>query len=70
MNNKGADQSVHSHSLISAFVICFLEFCIISKLAISKMSMFQLVSVAESIFVGNSEARFFHIWASMRENKQ
>ena len=24
-NNKGADQSVHPRSLISAFVICFIE---------------------------------------------
>ena len=30
-NNKGADQAVHPHSLISAFVICLLE-TIISKL--------------------------------------
>ena len=26
-NNKGADQHVHPPSLISAFIICFLEIC-------------------------------------------
>ena len=34
-NNKGADQSVHPRSLISAFVICLLE-SKISKLASCK----------------------------------
>ena len=37
-NNKGADQPVHPHSLISTFVICLLE-SIISKLAKSKISL-------------------------------
>ena len=45
-NNKGADQPVHPHRLISAFVICFLE-NIISKLATNEISIFQLVSVVE-----------------------
>ena len=44
-NNKGADQAAHPRSLISAFVIRLLE-SIISKLATSKFSIFQLVSVA------------------------
>ena len=26
-NNKGADQPAHSHSLISAFVVCSLDTC-------------------------------------------
>ena len=38
-NNKGADQSEHPHSLIRAFVICFLD-NIISKLATTKISIF------------------------------
>ena len=38
-NNKGADQPVHAHSLISAFVICLLE-SIISKIAKSKILIF------------------------------
>ena len=46
MNNKGADQPAHLHSLISTFVIRLLE-SIISKLATSEISIFQLVSVAE-----------------------
>ena len=41
----GADQPAHPHSLISAFVIHLLE-CIISKLASSKIPIFQIVSVA------------------------
>ena len=45
-NNTGADQPAHPHSLIRAFVICFLE-SIISKLATGEISIFQLVSVAE-----------------------
>ena len=38
-NNKGTDQPAHQCSLISAFVIRFLE-SIISKLATSEMSIF------------------------------
>ena len=45
-NNKGADQPVHPHRLISTFVICLLE-SFISKLASSEISIFWLVSVAE-----------------------
>ena len=43
---KGADQSVHTCRLISAFVNHFLE-SIISKLATGEISIFYLVSVAE-----------------------
>ena len=46
MNNTGADQPAHPRSLISAFVICFLE-SIISKLAPGEISILFLVSVAE-----------------------
>ena len=46
MKNKGADQPAHLRRLISAFVIHLLE-SIISKLASSKISIFELVSVAE-----------------------
>ena len=46
VNNKGTDQPAHRHSLISAIVIPLFE-SIISKLAISKFSMFYLVPVAE-----------------------
>ena len=45
-NNKGAGQSAHPHSLISAFVIHLLV-SIIPKLATSEISIFQLTSVAE-----------------------
>ena len=45
-NNKGADQPAHPRSLISAFVIRFLE-SIISKLAASEISIFELVPDAQ-----------------------
>ena len=45
-NNTGADQPAHPRSLISAFVIHFLE-SIICKLATGEISIFYLVSVAE-----------------------
>ena len=45
-NNTGAEQPVHLHSLISAFVMRCLE-SIICKLATVEISIFQLVSVAE-----------------------
>ena len=45
-NNKGADQPAHPRSLIIAFVIHILE-SIISRLAISEISTFLLVFVAE-----------------------
>ena len=38
-NNTGADQPAHPRSLISAFVVCFLE-NFISKLAIGEISIF------------------------------
>ena len=49
-NNKGADQPVHQHSLISAFVIRCLD-RIIPILAISKISRLELISAAERAFV-------------------
>ena len=54
-NNKGADQPVHAHSLISAFVIRCLD-SIISLVSISKISSLQLVYVAE-------QAGLSHIWS-------
>ena len=45
-NNTGADQPTHLHSLISAFVIFILE-SIISRLAKSEISNFNIVYVAE-----------------------
>ena len=45
-SNKGADQPAHMPSLISAFVICFLESSI-SKLATSEILIFYLVPVAK-----------------------
>ena len=47
-NNTGADQPAHPRSLISAFVIRFLE-SNICKLTTSEISTFSLVSVAEEI---------------------
>ena len=45
-NNKGADQPAHPRSLISTFVVRCLD-SMICVLAISKVSRFQLASVAE-----------------------
>ena len=45
-NNKGADQPVHSHSLISTFAVHCLG-SIIPILAIGKISRLYLISVAE-----------------------
>ena len=44
--NTGADQHAHSRSLISAFVIRFVERSI-CKLATGEISIFLLVNVAE-----------------------
>ena len=46
VNNKGANQPAHPCSLISIFVIRFLE-SIIRKLATGEISVFLLVSVAK-----------------------
>ena len=45
-NNKGADQTAHPRSLISAVVVRFVK-SIISKLATGEISIFYLVCVAE-----------------------
>ena len=46
--NKGADQPAHPRSLTSAFVVHFLESTIyMYNLATSKISIFQLVPVAD-----------------------
>ena len=47
-NNTGADQAAHPRSLISAFVIRFLE-STIYKVTTGEISIFQLVYVAEEI---------------------
>ena len=44
-NNKGADQPVHPHSLISTFVVCCLD-SIIPLVSISKIPSLYLASVA------------------------
>ena len=53
-NNKGTDQPAHAHRLIRTFIIRFLQ-SIISKLAIRKLSLFLLVSVAEQAGLRLSE---------------
>ena len=45
-NNKGADQSAHPRSLISAFVVRCLD-SVISLVSVSKISSLKLASVAE-----------------------
>ena len=59
------NQLEHPHSLSSAFVIRFWESAI-SKLATSKISVYELVSVAEQTgFLRNSEDRFCRVAAKM-----
>ena len=69
-NNQGADQPAHPRSLISTFVIRFLE-SVISEHVTSKFSLFYLVFLAEetgveSRFVGNPEGRFSRDGPQMR----
>ena len=61
-NNKGTDQPVHPHSLISAFVVHCLD-SIIPLISISEISSLYLASVAERAglsltWVANAEHRF------------
>ena len=53
-NNTGADQPAHPCSLISTFVILFLE-SIICKLATGEISIFQLVSEETGLKLALSE---------------
>ena len=46
VNNKGADQPVHPRSLLSTFVLRCLD-SMICTTALSKVSRFYIVSVAE-----------------------
>ena len=70
-NNKGADQLVHPHSLISVFAIHKLK-RIVFKLAPSEISLFYLVSLAEKAgfdLIGNSKDRFCRIDAHLYKCK-
>ena len=63
-NNKGADQSAHSRSLISTFVVHCID-SIIPVFAITKISRLQLVYVAEQAVLNftwsqTPEDRFSH----------
>ena len=63
-NNTGTDQPVHPNSLVSAFVIRFLE-SNIRNLAWGEISIFLLVSVVEETglklaFFWNPEDSFSH----------
>ena len=60
MNNKGADQPAHPCSLISTFVVRYLD-SMICILALSKVSRFQLVPVAE-------QADLNLTWSKILEN--
>ena len=51
-NNKDANPLAHPHSLISAFAIHLLNSIIKLKLAPSEISLFYLVSVAETAGFG------------------
>ena len=47
-NNKGADQPVHSYSLINTFVIYLLEWIILG-IVLSEISIVLLTPVAERV---------------------
>ena len=72
VNNKGADQLAHPHSLISAFVVRCLD-SIIPLLAISKISRLasfrSLAGWFESYLVANLEDRFSHDEAHSRASQ-
>ena len=63
-NNKGVDQPAHPCSLISIFVIRYLESATV-KLAPCKISIFLLVSVARQAVVRNLDDRFYRSVAHM-----
>ena len=58
-DNKGADQPAHPHSLINAFVVCYLD-SIISLVSMSEISSLYLASVAvqAGLFLTCSQTRF------------
>ena len=62
-NNKGADQPAHLRSLISAFVVCFLDSIIplfsISKISSLKPSFCGCAGRFESALVANPENKFY-----------
>ena len=66
-NNKDVDQPAHLRSLISTFVVCYLD-SITSILTKSKMSRLQLVSVAEqtglSLTWSETQKQVFSRWGS------
>ena len=45
-NNKGADQTAHLRSLISAFVVCCL-YSVMSLVSVIKISSLMVASIAE-----------------------
>ena len=66
MNNKGADQPAHLRSLISTFVVRFLD-SILQILAILEISRVQLVSVDEQAglsltWLQTTKTRFLMMW--------
>ena len=72
-NNKGADQPVHLHSLISAFVVCCQD-SIIPILAKSKTLGLKLAFVAEQVGLSliwsqTPEDRFSHDEAHFKDAK-
>ena len=50
-NNKGADQPAHPRSLISAFVVRFLD-SVMSLVSVTKIPSLMLASVAEQAGLG------------------
>ena len=68
-NNKGADQSAHPHSLISAFVVRYPD-SVMSLVSVTKIASLMLASIAEQASLSltwseTSEDTFSHDEAHM-----
>ena len=59
-NNKGADQPAHPRSLISAFVVRWID-SVMSLVSVTKISSLMLASVAE-------QASLSPTWSETPEN--
>ena len=69
-NNKGADQPAHPRSLISAFVVRYLDsiICILATSKISRLASFcSWAAGFESYLVANPKTGFLVTWLKFRK---
>ena len=62
VNKKGADQTVHPHSLISTFIVCCVESLIVT-LDTCKISITYLVFVAEQTHLSRTRSETLLVMA-------